>query len=394
MKILHIVPTYFPAIRYGGPIYSVHGLCRALVGLGHEVHVFTTNVDGASDSDVEFEKPVDLDGVKVWYFPSRRLRRLYYSPPMMKMLQEKAAEFDLLHLHSVFLWPTWAAARVARKAGVPYVLSPRGMLVRELVRRKSRFLKTCWIQLIERKNLEQAAAAHLTSEREAEDLAGFSFQLPVVFVIANGVELPQEWFGDALSDDVRGVIQPKGYVLYFGRINWKKGLDRLLRAWKEVPDQRLVIAGNDEENYLARLQEIAENEAVQKKVVFLTRSISGADKEALFACAGLFVLPSYSENFGITVLEAMIRGVPVLVTREVGAAEVVREVQGGLVIDGQPESLANAIGKQLLSPEHRKDEGRRVQNLVMERYGWPAVARQMEIEYQHVVSGIDSGRSV
>ena len=177
MKILHVVPTYLPAVRYGGPIYCVHGLCRALVRLGHEVHVFTTSVDGDSDSEVVLGQPVDLDGVKVWYFSSTRLRRLYYSPPMKRILQNMTGEFDLLHLHSVFLWPTWAAARAARRHGIPYVLSPRGMLVKDLIERKSRLLKTSWIRLVEKKNIEQAAAVHVTSTKEASELEKFSFDV-------------------------------------------------------------------------------------------------------------------------------------------------------------------------------------------------------------------------
>src|SRR5689334_8622158 len=133
MKILHVVPSYFPAVRYGGPIHSVHGLCKALAARGHEVEVFTTNVDGPVDTDVPLAAPVAMDGVKVWYFPAPALRRLYWSPAMAKALRERISSFDVAHLHSVFLWPTWAAARIARRGNVPYVLAPRGMLVRELI---------------------------------------------------------------------------------------------------------------------------------------------------------------------------------------------------------------------------------------------------------------------
>ena len=131
MRILHVVPTYLPATRYGGPIYSVHGLCRALVRRGHEVHVLTTNVDGAGVSGVPLDRPVDLDGVQVRYFPVPFLRRLYWSPQMATATDARMAESDVLHCHSVFLWPTWMAARAARRARVPYVCAPRGMLDRQ-----------------------------------------------------------------------------------------------------------------------------------------------------------------------------------------------------------------------------------------------------------------------
>jgi hypothetical protein len=100
-----------------------------LAEAGHDVHVFTTSVDGENDSDVPLGEPVELDGVKVTYFRSRRLRRLYWSPPMRQALAAAIPTFDLVHLHAVYLWPMWAGARIARAHGVPYVSSPRGMLV-------------------------------------------------------------------------------------------------------------------------------------------------------------------------------------------------------------------------------------------------------------------------
>ena len=91
MRILHVVPSYIPAYRYGGPNKSVHGLCKGLADLGHDVHVFTTNVDGPGDSDVPLGVPVEIDGVKVWYFTSKRLRRLYWSPEMARELEIQVA---------------------------------------------------------------------------------------------------------------------------------------------------------------------------------------------------------------------------------------------------------------------------------------------------------------
>src|SRR5689334_14985099 len=135
MKILHVVPTYYPAVRYGGPIRSVHGLASSLAAQGHEVHVYTTNVDGKGVSPVPLDRPTQLDGVTISYFSTSFGRRLYRSPDMRQALKLNIARFDIVHLHSVFLWPTSVAAQAARRAGVPYVLSPRGMLVRDLIRR-------------------------------------------------------------------------------------------------------------------------------------------------------------------------------------------------------------------------------------------------------------------
>src|ERR1700722_2540477 len=124
LRILHVVPTYYPAVRYGGTIRSVHGLASALARRGHEVHVYTTSVDGANDLDVPLGRPVDLDGVAVHYFRVPALRRLFWAPALQHRVRERVAEFDVVHLHSVFLCPTWAGARAAARVGVPYVMSP------------------------------------------------------------------------------------------------------------------------------------------------------------------------------------------------------------------------------------------------------------------------------
>src|SRR5262245_28937163 len=116
MKILHVVPTYYPAVRYGGPIQSVHGLASSLAAQGHDVHVYTTNANGPGVSRVPVDRPVPLDGVMVWYFATSFGRRVYRSVRMRQALSENIANFDIVHLHSVFLWPTSAAAQAARRA--------------------------------------------------------------------------------------------------------------------------------------------------------------------------------------------------------------------------------------------------------------------------------------
>lgn len=386
LKLLHVVPTYLPATRYGGPIYSVHGLCKALAARGHKVYVFTTNVDGPGDSPVSLSQPVELEGVRVCYFPSRWLRRLYWSPPMLDVLRREIGHFDLVHLHSVFLWPTWAAARAARAAGVPYVLSPRGMLVKDLIRRKSRWLKSAWIALIERRNLERAAAIHVTSATEADDLRPFGFRLPPVMTVPNGIELPDSVQDRPASPEVEAIIARQPLILFLSRIHWKKGLDRLIPALTEVPVGHLAVVGNDEEGYLPELQRLAAACGVAERVTFLPRSVSGADKEALFAAAKVFVLPSYSENFGNVVLEAMARGCPAVVTPEVGAAEVVRTSGGGVVAESDPRALAQAMRGLLVHPQ-RLEIGRRGQRHVTANFTWSGVAERMEAVYRGQAAG-------
>ncbi len=115
MNILHIVPTYIPAWRYGGPIRSVHGLCRSLVRRGHDVHVFTSSLDGPGELDVPLCRPVEMDGVQVRYDKPAWPNRFYRYPGLKKALMDHLGSFDILHLHGAFLWSTWVATTAAEK---------------------------------------------------------------------------------------------------------------------------------------------------------------------------------------------------------------------------------------------------------------------------------------
>lgn len=388
MKLLHVVSSYLPAVRYGGTIVSVHGLCRALVERGHEVHVYTTSVDGPRDSDVPHNQPVDVDGVTVWYFASRRLRRIYRAPDLANALSAHAGEFDVIHTHAIYLWPLWAAARAARRAGVPYVVSPRGMLERDLVGNKSPLMKGLWIAAIERHNLERAAAIHVTSAREAVEAAAFGFALPMVREIPNGFTL-DEAAGQPLTPAIDAIARGEPYLLFLGRINWKKGLDRLIGALARVPAIRLVIAGNDEEDYRASLESIAAGLGVLPRMTF-AGSVHGADKAALLKNARMLVLPSYSENFGNVVIEAMAAGCAVIVSKDVGLADTLLSTGTGIVVDGDPDTLAEAISRLLGDAALRREMGERGRRLARERFSWPVVAREMEQLYlsvQHAPAG-------
>ena len=373
MRVLHVVPTYLPAVRYGGPIHSVHGLCAALAARGHEVHVFTTNVDGPGDSPVPLGRPVEMDGVHVWYFQSRWLRRLYWAPGMARALRREVQGFDLVHLHSVFLWPTWAAARLATVARVPYILSPRGMLVEALVRSRSRLAKTAWMALIERANVRRAAAIHVTSSIEGEELKRFDLRLPSrIVVVPNGVAIAPP------VEIAKPAAEP--YVLMLGRISWKKRIDLALEALAGVEGIRLVVAGGDDEGLTASLRDRAAALGVSARVEFVGPLHGDRKRQALGGALAL-LMPSFSENFGNSVLEAMAEGIPAIVVPQVGAAEIVRSSGGGLVVEPNAPAIGNAIRVLRDDPPLRARMGERAMAEVGSRYSWHAVAEQMENEY-------------
>jgi glycosyltransferase involved in cell wall biosynthesis len=384
MRLLHVVPTYLPARRYGGPIVAVHGLCRALAARGHEVEVYTTSIDGPHDSRVPHREPVMLDGVKVRYFASPGLRRLSYAPALGRALRDAMADCDVAHLHSVFLWPTWQAARSAQSANVPYVISPRGMLVKRLIEGRSRLVKMAWIALIERSNLERAAAIHLTSDVERRELERFGWRLKRLIVAPNAIEDVDDAVHDALSPDIAALARGEPLVLFFGRMARVKGLDRLLRAFAQTERGILAIVGNDYENLAAELLQLASALNVRQRVRLLTRTVSGSDKEHVFALARVLVLPSYSESFGNAVLEALQRGIPAIVTPEVGAAEAVAQSGGGLVVDGAAEPLGAAIASLIDDPARAAAMGEAGRQYVRRHYSWQGVAGQMEALYREL----------
>jgi glycosyltransferase involved in cell wall biosynthesis len=363
LKLLHVVPTYLPARRYGGPIVSVHGLCKALAARGHEVDVFTTNVDGDGELDVPVSEPVMLDGVRVHYFPSP-YRRLYWSPEMRKALRARIAGYDLVHIHAVYLWPGVAAARAAAKARVPYVISPRGMLVPELIRGRSRIVKTLWLQLIERRGLARACGIHFTSQLELDDATRTGLPLPSPFVIPNGIDV----------DSRPAVPRDERTLVHLGRISWKKEIGAVIEALARLPDARFIVAGNDDENLTPRLRELAQKLGVAGRVEF-PGPVYGAAKNELLARAALFVLVSKSENFGNAVLEALAMETPAVLSAGVGLADEVVRAGAGVIGLSSIDSL-------LRDSARRAEMGRNGRALVTSRFAWPGVAERMEEAYR------------
>jgi glycosyltransferase involved in cell wall biosynthesis len=387
MKLLHVVPTYLPAVRYGGPVRAVHGLARSLVGRGHEVTVFTTNLHGADRLEVPTDRAVDRDGVSVRYFPVAWPRRLARSPAMGAALRISVGRFDVVHLHSLFLWPTAAAARAAERARVPWLVSPRGMLVRDLVRRRGRWRKSAWLRFVERRTLAGASRIVVTSPLEAEEARRFGLPLPPIAMLANGVDpQPEPTEPFSLPREVEELAGRGPFFVYLGRLSWKKGLETLLESLALAPEARLVLAGNDEEGISGRLDAIALRHGVRDRVRRIG-FVDGDEKFALLAAARALILPSLSENFGNVVLEAWAAGTPVVVTPGVGLAAEVEDAAAGLIATPDARGLADALERLAREAELARAMGERGRRRVAERFAWPRIASQAEAIYRDVVSG-------
>jgi glycosyltransferase involved in cell wall biosynthesis len=273
---------------------------------------------------------------------------------------------------------------MARHLGVPYIVAPRGMLVEELIRRKNPLVKRAWIALFERRNIEHAAAVHVTSEIESKEIQQLGLEPRRIALVPNGIDLPPDQLIGISMPGATPASRQRPVILFLGRVNWKKGLDRLIPAMARVSEAELVIAGNDEENYQPTLVTLAERSGVADRVRFLG-AVDGSRKWDLLRQAKMLVLPSYSENFGNVVLEAMSIGCPVVVTPEVGLAPAVRKANAGLVVEGMPEKLAGAINSLLQDQDMRRRMGEAGRQAAVEQFSWDAIARQMDHVYEQCI---------
>ncbi len=381
MKILLFAPNYLPATRYGGPITSSHGLAKALVGLGHEVHVFTTNVDGPEVLDVPLGQVVPIDGVQVRYFPITTPRRIYHSPAMARVIDAEISTFDVANINGVYLWPGPRLAVAAERHGVPFVLSPRGMLVPELIAGKSAFAKRAWIALKERPHIAKATAIHVTSEEERSGVCRLGLDLAPIVKIGHGVEAPAEPPTPAAIERLWRGVEPGRRVAFLGRIDWTKGLDLAIDAVRVHRDAYLLIAGPDQIGLRRTLEPRLARPDGTSAGRFLG-ALEGLDKWALLTGADVLLAPSIKESFGMSVAEAMCVGTPVICTPGVGIADIVARTDHAAVVERSPQALARALADLLDSQARRQRAGAMARQIMGLESNPSAIARLMLEVYQ------------
>jgi glycosyltransferase involved in cell wall biosynthesis len=209
-----------------------------------------------------------------------------------------------------------------------------------------------------------------------------------VAVVPNGVD-PAEFAAPparAISEAVRAAMVGGPYLLFLGRLTWKKNLDRLFAALARLPGARLIVAGGDDEGLRPRLEEKAHAAGLAARVRFVGE-VTGADRVALLRGAHILVLPSLGENFGNAALEAMAVGVPVVLGPGVGLAEEVAKIGCGAIAAPEPQALAAVLEELLLDGRRVRALGERGRRAVTERFTWPRVAARMRAVYDEVVAG-------
>ena len=369
---------------------AVHALAAAEVRKGCRVEVFTTDRNGDRRLELPTGRVAELDGVRVNYFKTKSLRPFAYSRDMMAALHRRVPDADIVHIHGLYTYPTWAGGHQARRVGKPYVLSPRGMLDPHAIQRRRRLAKLAYIMAVEGHNIRNASVVHFTTPEEL-DLARRVIRIRNSCVIENAVP-----FDASLVELNKGCthkfwpeLAGKRMVLFVGRIDPKKGLELALDAFAEVAGTdrsiHLVVAGEGDRRYVEGLKQQARSLGLATRASFVG-FVQGQEKAALLADATVFVLPSYSENFGNSVVEAMAAGIPVVVSNRVNLAGRVQTAGAGIVADCSPASIAAALRKLLHDANALRKAGAAGRELASNYTDAAPIADEMVRIYDKVLS--------
>ena len=368
MRAVHVVPAITE--EAAGPSYSVPRLCEAVMGAGVDVQL------AALDWVPSRANLPYLKTFAVTHWP----RKLGFSTPMRQWLASQAhtGQADIIHNHSLWMMPNVYPGQVVRNTHTQLVVSPRGTLSPWALN-LNKLQKNIFWQLLQGPALKAAACFHATADSEYDDIRRLGFKQPVC-ILPNGIDVPPL------------LLKPpsnRRTVLFLGRIHPKKGIDNLLHAWHAVeskyPDWDLHIVGPDNGGHLAEMQALTAQLKLTR--VKFMGTVYGADKLQAYRDASLFVLPTHSENFGMTVAEALAAGTPAIVTN--GAPwSGLEDNHAGWWIDIGVNPLVACLEKALTLPDNELmnmgDSGR---DWMIRSYSWDHIGQQMAEVYRWLVSG-------
>jgi glycosyltransferase involved in cell wall biosynthesis len=385
MKILQVIPYFYPAWAYGGPPRSAYGLCKELVQRGHEVTVFTTDAfDGAKRAK---EARETADGIEI-----RRYRncsnyiayhhRIFLSSGMISAMRQDLKNYDIVHLNEFRTLQNLLAHHYAKQAGVTYVIQTRGSLINVAAKQG---LKSLFDMMGGRTLLRDATRLIALAPLEVEQYKSYGVAADKIDIVPNGID-QSEYANLPLKGTFRqkyGLDTKHKVILFLGRVHQTKDIDLLIKAFagitKDFDDARLVIAGPDD-GYLPALQSLAGELGVAEKVIF-TGPLYGEQKLAAYTDADVYTLTSSWEAFGISVLEALACGTPVIVTDRCGIAAGIKD-KAGLVVAYDAAAIKQALQTLLQDEPLRRRLGQDGKALVREKYGWGAIAEQVENTYK------------
>lgn len=390
LRIVQIVPSI--ALIYGGPSQMVLGLSKGLAAQGIEVTVLTTNTNGDAGQaclDVPLDRAIEQDGYQIRYFRCSPFRRYKFSIDLLRWLSNHATEFDLAHIHALFSPVSTTAAAIARFQRLPYILRPLGTLDPADLQKK-RQIKQLYAALFERPNLANAAAIHFTSDQEAKISERFGTHSRDL-VIPLGVNRIEDSLPLAPVSSAAPSGSPTLTLLFMSRIDPKKGLDLLLPALErllaEGLDFHFVLAGTNPQDpaYESQIRTQIQASPLAAHTT-ITGFVTGAAKASLLRSVDLFVLPSYYENFGIAVAEAMAAGVPVVISDQVHIWQDIHQAQAGWISTCEVSTLTDQLRSALQSSQERQQRGINARTYALQHYSWDAIAQQMIAAYRQIVA--------
>ena len=376
--------------NYGGPVNVCKNSCSALAKTGVEVTIYTTNLDYPRGIlNVPLSTEIKENGYTIKYFPVQFMPYVY-SFQLFRSIKNNIKNFDIVHIHGLYRFPQFVASYYARKYQIPYIVRPHGSLDPFLYNHKrNRIGKRIYEFLIENKNLNCASALHFTTEKEMQLVKPLGLEAPG-FIIPNGLDLDK--FSSVYTVGnfrKKYKIGNKKIILHFGRINFVKGLDILIDSFIKVSqvidDVCLVIAGPDNDGYQSVVEKWIDVGGITSKVIF-TGMLNGDEAWNLLTDSDIFVLPSYSESFGIAVFEAMYFELPVIISNKVKIYQEIQTANAGIVTSCNSIEVADAMIDLLNNNEECKAMGVAGKNLVKDKYNWKELANKLESKYQKIIA--------
>lgn len=371
MKHLHFTQSLEPL--YGG------GLGSSLVALHRQMRANGLASVVAATHGRQPQKPAE----GCLEFSRIKPDFLYFSPAMRRQAPHLVREADIIHGHGFYVGPNYIFGRESWRQHKPLVYHVHGFFEPYIVNRskwKKRFVR--W--LFENDNFRRVRLWRALTAKEADQIRACGFKQPIV-IAPNGLN-PAD-FSKPLAVDTpiqtpanHSLTKNASRLLFLGRIHPKKGFDLLLSAWARLSsltrDWELVIAGPDEGGYLAQVRGLAKSLGLQDQIIF-TGPMTGPAKSQLLHSSDLFVLPSYSEGFSMSLLEAMACELPVIATHACNFPDISRS-QAGWECDSVMDSLADTLKTALQTPEsERRARGQNGRRLVETNYAWPKIVGQL-----------------
>lgn len=389
MRILHVIPSISPA--RGGTSRAIVDMVHALQAQGMDVEIATTNDDGDDLLDVPLGKCTLYDRIPTYFFPRfspsiPAIREFAFSGSFTTWLFQNIAKYDSIHVHALFSYTSTVAMAIARLKGIPYQITPHGLLC-EWSLQQSTQKKQAYLKLIERSNLDRARSIHLTCQQEQDDVIALNFKSPNFVLPLALTEIPSQIPNAAnLLRQQLNCPADEPIILFLSRLHYKKGLDYLIPALGKLRDRRFtfIIAGNGTPKYEAEIQALLVTSGIDDRTQMLG-FVEGEQKDLLIQGADLFALTSHSENFGISVLEALVVGTPVLVTPGVGLATVVRDNDLGYVAELDIDAITDALDRYLADPDRAKLMGEHARQFTIENYTWDKIATDLIQVYRSLV---------